>query len=67
MLAGCIVFGAVGGVIGLIIGLRVSPPTAWFAVLEIGVPAGLVGGLTGWFLGVIPRLPRSDRAAQRKP
>jgi hypothetical protein len=67
MLAGCIVFGAVGGVIGLIIGLRVYPPTAWFAVLEIGVPAGMVGGLLGWFLGVIARLLRSDRAGQRKP
>ena len=65
MLVGCVVFGAVGGVIGLIVGLRVYPSTAWFAALEIGVLAGVVGGLLGWFIGVIPRLPRSDRAGQR--
>ena len=50
MLVGCIVFAAIGGAIGLVVGLRVYPPTAWFAVLEIGVPAGMVGGLVGWFV-----------------
>jgi hypothetical protein len=66
MLVGCIVFGTVGGVIGLILGLRAYPPTAWFAVLEVGAPAGMVGGLLGWFVCLIPLLPRSDRAGQRK-
>jgi hypothetical protein len=66
LLLGCVVFGAVGAVIGLMVGLRAYPPTAWFAALEIGVPAGTVGGLLGWFLCLIPLVPRSDRARQRK-
>ncbi len=34
----------IGGVVGLLVGLSWSTPsTAWFAVLEIGVPAGAVG------------------------
>lgn len=53
MLVGCIVCGVVGGVIGLIIGLRTYVPTAWFAVLEIGIPAGMVGCLLGLFFGLI--------------
>jgi membrane associated rhomboid family serine protease len=36
-----------GGIVGLIVGLLAYAPTAWFAVLELGVPAGVVGGIAG--------------------
>ena len=38
---------------GLVLGLRAYPPTAWFAVLEVGVPAGLVGALIGAAVGLL--------------
>lgn len=36
-----------GGIVGLIVGLLAYAPTAWFAVLELGVPAGALGGIAG--------------------
>lgn len=48
VLIGC----AVGGIAGLIVGLRTYVPTAWFAIFEVGIPAGLVGGLFGAIVGV---------------
>jgi hypothetical protein len=36
-----------GGIVGLIIGLVVYPPTAWFATIEMGVPAAILGGVGG--------------------
>ncbi|MEZ5097628.1 MAG: hypothetical protein R2731_16955 [Nocardioides sp.] len=53
MIVGALVLGAVGGVVGLVVGLVAYPPTAWFAVLEIGVPAGMLGGLGGLVVGAI--------------
>lgn len=44
---GAAVSGALGGVAGLIVGLIVHPPTAWFAVLELGIPAAVAGGIVG--------------------
>jgi hypothetical protein len=37
--------GVVGGVVGLIIGLFAYPPTAWFAIIELGLPSALLGGV----------------------
>jgi hypothetical protein len=42
-----------GGLVGLVLGLRAYPPTAWFAVLEVGVPAGILGALLGAFVGMV--------------
>lgn len=42
-----LVGGAVGAVAGLLLGLAAYPPTAWFAVLEVGIPAVVVGSLLG--------------------
>jgi hypothetical protein len=50
---GAIVMGAIGGLVGLILGLLAYPATAWFAVLEVGVPAAIAGGLVGSLVGVV--------------
>ena len=42
-----------GGLAGLIIGLVAYPPTAWFAVLEVGLPAGLLGAAVGGSVGLV--------------
>ena len=42
-------------VVGLIVGLHVYPPTAWFAVFELGVPAAIVGALLGLASGLSVR------------
>jgi len=44
-LRGSAAAGALGGVVGLILGLLANPPTAPFAVIEVGVPAAIAGGL----------------------
>jgi hypothetical protein len=46
-------FGVVGGVVGLVIGLSAYPPTAWFAVLEIGLPCAVIGGAIGAMSGAL--------------
>jgi hypothetical protein len=43
--------GVVGGVIGLIVGLRTYIRTAPFAVVELGLPAFVVGGIVGALIG----------------
>jgi hypothetical protein len=37
----------VGGLVGLVVGLTTNPATAWFAVFELGLPAGIAGGFVG--------------------
>jgi hypothetical protein len=48
---GAILAGGLGAIAGLIIGLHVYAATAWFAVLELGVPAAIAGGLLGCLSG----------------
>ena len=55
MLLGSVLLGALGGVVGLVLGLRTYPPTAWFAVTEIGFPAAILGGCLGLPVGLIAR------------
>jgi len=50
---GAAVLGIAGGIGGLISGLFAYPPTAWFAVAEVGVPAALLGGLAGFVAGFL--------------
>jgi len=45
--------GVIGAIAGLIIGLNVNPATAWFAVFEVGIPAGIAGGLVGCIAALI--------------
>jgi hypothetical protein len=50
---GAVSAGLLGGVVGLVVGLRVHPPTAWFAIFEVGIPASILGGLVGLASGAI--------------
>jgi hypothetical protein len=49
--AGCL--GAVGGIVGLIVGLFTYPPTAPVAMLEVGLPTTLAGGVLGTIAGFV--------------
>ena len=51
-LLGAVFLGVAGAIAGLIIGLLVYPPTAWFAVFEGGLPAAAVGGGAGLLGGL---------------
>jgi hypothetical protein len=55
MLIGSVVLGVAGCVVGLVIGLRVHPATAWFAMIEVGVPCAVLGSLLGLVAGVLAR------------
>jgi len=57
--------GLVGGIAGLVVGLLVHPPTAWFAIFELGVPASILGGLVGLASGAIAG--SEDRPRKRAP
>ncbi len=50
---GSTVAGVLGGVLGLVLGWRAYPPTAWFAVIEVAVPAAIVGAALGAFAGLV--------------
>jgi hypothetical protein len=61
LLARCVVVAAVlgavvGGAVGLGIGLAVYPPTAWFAILEIGIPSFFVCAIVGLLVGATWRV-----------
>lgn len=50
LLVGFLAGGALGALVGLVVGLRVYPPTAWAAVIEVALPSALAGAVLG-FLG----------------
>lgn len=50
-LIGAAVLGTLGGIVGLVVGLHVYAPTAVVAILEVGMPAALAGGLLGLLSG----------------
>lgn len=50
-LLGAALCGVAGGVVGLVVGLNVYAPTAWFAVFEIGLPSGILGAALGFLVG----------------
>ncbi|WP_091118903.1 hypothetical protein [Nocardioides terrae] len=55
---GATLLGVVGGCVGLVLGLLAYPPTAWFAVLEIGVPSAILGALLGLAAGAAVTVAR---------
>jgi membrane associated rhomboid family serine protease len=59
--------GVVGGLVGLVLGLVGYPPTAWFAVLEVGVPAALLGAVVGLLVGLAVQLTRRRRPGSHTP
>ena len=60
--------GAIGAIAGLIIGIHAYAPTAPFAVLELGLPAMIVGGLAGLITGLISALVgKAARRINRRP
>jgi hypothetical protein len=58
---GGLVLGIAGAIAGLISGLFAYPPTAWFAVVELGLPAAFLGGLAGLALGFLVLAVRRTR------
>lgn len=48
---GALVTGLAGCVAGLVIGLFVYAPTAWFATFEVGIPAAIIGSILGLVVG----------------
>jgi hypothetical protein len=61
LVIGALALGIAGGIGGLISGLFAYPPTAWFAVAEVGVPAALLGGLVGFLVGLLVQAVRCTR------
>ncbi len=57
--------GLIGSTVGLIIGLCVNVPTAPFAVVELGLPATVLGAVVGLAVGGLVTLAR--RAGTRRP
>jgi hypothetical protein len=69
-ISSALILGAIGGLCGLMVGLVAHPPTAWFAVLEVGLPAAAVGGAGGLVVGGllwVVRRPTRDPGAQDRP
>ena len=55
----------IGAIAGLIIGLFVYAPTAWFAAIELGLPAAVVGAVVGALAGMIVTLTGGARKRPR--
>lgn len=53
--------GGLGSVAGLAIGLAVYPPTAAFAVIELGIPAAAAGGVIGALASLLAAATRHHR------
>jgi hypothetical protein len=51
VIIGATIAGLVGAIVGLFIGLAAYPPTAFFAVIEIGLPAAFAGAVVGLAVG----------------
>ena len=59
---GAICAGAVGAIVGLIVGLFANAPTAWAAMFEVGMPAFVLGALLGAISGAVATALRRVRA-----
>jgi ABC-type uncharacterized transport system permease subunit len=59
--------GAIGAITGLVVGLDAYAPTAWFAVVELGVPAAIAGGAFGFIAGIVTSTARRVRRHHPHP
>jgi hypothetical protein len=67
MVAGAVCAGVLGCVAGLALGLVAYPPTAWFAVFELGIPAAVVGGIVGLVSGSVALAVRRSLRENQRP
>ncbi len=65
-LAGAALMGAAGTVTGLIVGLTVYAPTAWFAAAELGLPATIFGAVAGSLVGASLAARKAIRRRTRR-
>ncbi len=64
-IAGAACVGLIGGTVGLVVGIIVYWPTAPFAVVELGLPTVVLGGLAGLAAGCVVTLVRRSRRDDR--
>jgi hypothetical protein len=57
--------GLIGAIVGLVVGLIVHWPTAPFAVVELGLPAAVIGGVAGLAAGGVVTLARRAKRSNR--
>jgi ABC-type glucose/galactose transport system permease subunit len=60
--AGALLAGIVGSVTGVVVGLVVYAPTAWFALVELGLPSTMAGAILGLITGSVIVAFRHARA-----
>ena len=60
VVVGAVLAGSIGCVVGLILGLRSYPATAWFAVIEVGLPAATAGAVVGFGVHLVQRRRAAD-------
>ena len=65
-IAGAAAAGVIGAIAGLVIGLHAYAPTAAFAVVELGLPAAIAGGILGLAAGVIVTAGRRIKGDDRR-
>ena len=58
---GALAAGALGAVVGLVVGWRAYPPTAWAATVEVGLPAAALGAVLGLAAGAVGLLVAGTR------
>ena len=65
-LIGLVGLGVIGAIVGLIRGLTVYPPTAWFAVIEAGLPSALLGAIVGGVAGLVAQAAERRKGRRDK-
>lgn len=63
---GAVVAGGAGGIVGLILGVTTYVPTTPFAIVEVGLPAAVVGAVIGLTAGLVSRAARRGIAQRRR-
>lgn len=67
VLWGLLIGGVAGAATGLVLGLIAYPPTAWFAVIEVGVPGAVTGAVVGLMAGLFVIGRRRARSRSTLP